>query len=234
VSAAGASDTAPAGTNLKALRQRCWNSAFSAFATAHIFEKRAARLRWQIRMLAFLGIAGPLLVGGLVLAFGASSSSVRWIVPVALGVGVTQLVISGWSLTADWSGAVKTSSERIWVNHALARRFQRLAETPPDALERFLHDFDILAAEEDVSERTDYQLQITDAEKRAGYRAASRHFRRACATCGLESHSLDPASDCPTCGEPSTSWRKLVFWRRLPTWHTAVQAGQPTPPIKSP
>jgi mobilome CxxCx(11)CxxC protein len=228
VSAADDNDTASAGTTLKALRQRCWNAAFCAFATAYIFQRRAARLRRRIRMLAFLGIAGPLLVGGLVLAYGVSSSSVQWIVPFALGVGVAQLVISGWSLTADWSGALRTSSERIWVNHALAKRFRRLAETPPNDLKQFQHDLDILAAEEDISEQTDYQLHITDAEKRAGYRAASRNFRRACATCGFESQSLEPASDCPTCGEPSTLRRRLVFWRK---WRT-VGASQP-PVLKS-
>ena len=202
----------------KSLRGRCWASAFNAFATAFMFERRSARYRRQLRLLAFVAIGIPLLIGAMVRAYGATSTSVAAMLPYVAGLGVVQLVVSLWSLIADWSGGLQQSCERIWVNHELARNFEGLARTPPPDLQR---QFDLLLAEEKVSERTDYQLHLTDAEKRTGYRAASRQFRRACATCGQTAHALEPSSDCPTCGEPSRFWSKHPDWHKLPSGDTS-------------
>lgn len=214
------SDDAPP----KGLRAQCWDSAFAAFATAHMFERRAARFYRNLRWLAFLGIGVPVLVGSLVLAYGLSSSSVAAILPWAAGLGVVQLVVSTWSLSSDWSGGLQRSSERIWVNHELAKSFEALGRTPPDDPKEFQRRLDPLLAEEKVSERTDYQLHLSESEKRAGYRAASRHFQRECATCKQVAYSLVPASDCPTCGEPSRFWAKRLDWRKLSA----------SPPAKTP
>lgn len=199
----------------KGLRVQCWDSAFAAFATAFIFERRAAGFHKRLRFLSFLGIGVPVLVGGLVLAHGATSSFVGMTLPFAASLGVVQLVVSAWSLTSDWSGGLQRSSERIWVNHELAKRFSTLARTPPADPAEFQRQVDLLVVEEKVSERTDHQLDITDAEKRAGYRAASRQFQRACAVCKGTAKSLQPSSDCPVCGEPSRLWAKQRDWHTL-------------------
>jgi mobilome CxxCx(11)CxxC protein len=154
-----------------------------------------------------------LLVGGLVMAYGHTSDSVTTLLPYAALLGVCQLVLSLWSLSSDWSGRLQRSSERIWVNHELAKGFEALGRTPPESPSEFQRQFDLLAAEERLSERTDYQLGITSAEKRAGYRAASCQFRRPCATCRETAVSTEPSSDCPVCGEPPRWWRRRPSWQ---------------------
>lgn len=217
----------------KSLRQRCWDSAFNAFSTAFVFERRSQRFHKRLQWLAFLGIGVPVLVGGLVLAYGTPSSSVAIVMPYAAALGVVQLVVSVWSLTSDWSGGLQRSSERIWVNHELAKGFADLGRTPPSDPAELQRSFDLLAAEEKVSERTDYQLHITPAENRAGYRAASRHFQRQCATCGQAAQSLQPESDCPTCGEPARLWSRRTSYRTLPGPKAKSLPATAAPPTQS-
>jgi len=210
----------------KGLRGLCWDAAFRAFATAAIFERRSARYSRNLRVLSFVGFGVPLMIGGLVMTYGTASTSVSVavVLPYAGALAVVQLVASGWSLVADWSRGLKESSERIWVNHELSKAFEALGRMPPNDSQEFQRRFDVLAAEEKVGERTDYQLHITEAEKRMGYRAASRHFQRACATCGKVARELKAVSDCPVCGEPRRWWLRK---HTVPTAASQAKAPQP-------
>jgi mobilome CxxCx(11)CxxC protein len=228
------SEDTTADPTAKSLRVRCWDGAFRAFATAYMFERRAGALRVKLRWLAFLGIAVPVLVGGLVMTYGLTSPAVAKALPWAGALGVLQLLMSAVSLTSDWSGGLQTSTERIWVNHALAKDFEAIARTPPADPAAFQSRFDILTTQEKESERTDYQLHLSDREKRAGYRAASRHFRRACTACEQVAYSVEPASDCPVCGEPSRWWSRRTDWKTLRKSPMTIQppSDAPTSPTQ--
>jgi mobilome CxxCx(11)CxxC protein len=200
----------------KSPRQRCWDSAFNAFSTAFVFERRVEALAKRVKALAFAGYVPLAGVGAFVLSFGSQSKNLPTLLWGAGIVAVAQALVSTWALIADWSGNLARFTERISINHDLSTRFKRLAESPPPDPARLQQALDLLLAEESVSERVDHQMGISPWELRAGYRAASRQFQRACATCGQVALSLEPASDCPVCGEPGGWVGRRPSWRTLP------------------
>ena len=52
-------------------RGEAWDNAIHAFGTSYIFERRLKAARKKLRWLTFLGIAVPVMVGGVVVTFFA-------------------------------------------------------------------------------------------------------------------------------------------------------------------
>jgi mobilome CxxCx(11)CxxC protein len=165
------------------LRENCWNKALYSFATAWIFEKRASRLRWRLKLLTFLGIAVPLALGGTVASFGLDFKYLGFIVIVAGVLSITQLVGSLWTLVAKWQDEYAYSLESTVVNYGLSTNYKELGENPPQNEELKIKT-NLLDIENRVIEESDYKHGISEKEKRMGHRAALRQFRRACVTCG--------------------------------------------------
>lgn len=186
---------------LTPLCQHAWNKSFYAFATAHIFERRCEKYRRYLQILTFLGIGVPMLVGGIVLAFGLDNGTFPlFILSIALIFSIGQLVFSLWSLVARWPDQLGYALESSWTNHNLSSRYKALASSPQQDLLKFRQQLDMLDIENDQRERLDYQQGITEAEKRMGHRAGLRQFGRACTECGKIPDSLE-ASYCSTCGK---------------------------------
>src|SRR6185436_13026554 len=94
--------TGPAATPLDALRSDAWEKAQEAYGTAYIFERRARRLRNQLNILNFVGLAVPVLVGSIVLGYGLGFKPLGWLVPIAIAIAIAQAVVFSWSLVAGW------------------------------------------------------------------------------------------------------------------------------------
>jgi mobilome CxxCx(11)CxxC protein len=181
------------------IRQRCWDGALEAFGTGYIFEKRANRLRYQLRILTFLGIVAPLMAGAVVLAFGKGALFPAILIPAGI-LGIVQVVGSLWSLVARWDDAYGYSVESMNANYRLSNHYQKLAENPPDSLPELQVQFGLLDREDEFRGAEDYKQAISEKEKRKGMRAALRKFRRECASCNRVPESMKP-TDCPTCGQ---------------------------------
>lgn len=182
------------------LRKKCWNQAFSSFGTGWLFEERVKKITPKLQWLTFLGIAVPVTVGTCVLSFGIEFKYLDFIIGLAGILIVIQLIVSLWSLVAKWNESLVYALESSSANYSDARKYEKLAENPPDIIEEYERKFELLEAKTQIRDREDIKQRITEKEKRAGYRAALRQFQRPCAECKKVPTSLTP-SDCKICGD---------------------------------
>jgi mobilome CxxCx(11)CxxC protein len=181
------------------IRQECWNQALRCFGTAYLFERRARRFRTMLRVLAFAGIAGPAIVGAVVLSFQTDASVLPIILVLAGVLSVAQLIASLWALSAKWDDAHAYASESTSANYRLFGRYRDLARIPPSDAADLERQFELLQAEYRNRSDQDNRQGVTDEEKRRGYRAALRELRRPCPECGNIPASMEP-TDCGVCG----------------------------------
>jgi len=178
-------------------RAELWRSAIESFGTAYIFEKRAAKFRGRMRLLAFSGIVLPLTVGAVAGAFGAGSSILAISIVVAGVLGVFQLGLSAWAISAKWDDSLGYSQESTTDNYRLSKEFATLAKL---ASTTFQLQLAILEAQSQSRDAQDQRQDISDPEKRMGLRAALRQFERKCVKCEKVPDSMEP-TDCPVCGK---------------------------------
>ena len=184
------------GRTKDAIRTECWDKALYAFATASIYERRACSLRRKIRVLTFLGIGVPMLVGSTALSFDSADIWFRILITASSIVLIIQLMWSVWSLIARWDDNLAYALESISDNHRLAREFRELGKNPPADLET---RYAIMKVMDDNRRSSDEKQGITEKEKRYGHRAGLRQFQRACTSCNVVPNSLN-SSECNICG----------------------------------
>ena len=178
------------------MKKSCWNKALNAYATAYIFSERANSLRTKQRLLTFLGIGFPSLVGICVLSFSFYEKILPFLIPVAGLAGVIQVLGSIWALIAKWDDAYAVASEASKKNTSLKNDWQLLVTQWPHDIE---HKYNELYQADSRVEQSDIQRGVSDKEKRKGMRAALLQFGRKCATCAQVPKSMT-ASDCGVCG----------------------------------
>jgi mobilome CxxCx(11)CxxC protein len=178
----------------------CWDNAVYAFGTANIFERRAGVLQRKLKWLGYIGLAGPLLVGLLALGFGATSQSLKRVIPIAIVVGIAQVLFSAWSLVSDWTGNLAYARESATANAELAARYQQLGRSAPESITDLRHRFDLLFVEDGTRRRRDLEKSITDRERCRGLRAGLRQFGRECSACKRVPVSMTPTL-CEVCGK---------------------------------
>jgi mobilome CxxCx(11)CxxC protein len=178
------------------LRQDCWRYAMQAFGTAYIFQQRAHKVRKLLRITTFLGIAIPVIIGGIITSFSAMSGYLPYFITLAGILGIVQLVMSIWSLVAGWDNELAYALESLADNYHLSSEFEQLAKSPPPDLEL---RFEVIRKQNQFREDADNKQDISDKEKRKGMRAALRQFQRPCLYCHEVPSSMIP-SDCEVCG----------------------------------
>lgn len=181
-------------------RRICADSALKCFGTAYIFERRARPIRLALRWLAFLGIAGPAALGGVVAAFNLKQEYIALAVTIAGAIAALQVVISIWSLVASWDASLSYAIESKAANYRLADEFSKLGQTTSLSPEQFDTELGLLETQSDFRADLDNRVDISDKEKRMGMRAGLRRYSRPCAGCGEVPKSLDSTS-CPVCGQ---------------------------------
>lgn len=181
------------------IRKECWNQAVRSYATGYIFERRANLLRFRLQVLTFLGLVVPLLIGSIVLTFGLQLSVLPVFIYLAGGVGVIQLAISLWSLTARWDDKRDYANKSNSFNKNMALRYRQLASNPPRDDSALDLQFQFLEVDYQRQSAEDEIQGVSDKEKRRGLRAALREFKRPCVTCEQVPTSMKP-SQCDTCG----------------------------------
>lgn len=183
----------------EALQRECWDAAFRAFGTASIFERRALSLKRKLRLLSYVGIVVPIFVGGSVMGFG-QFDALPVMIAVGSVVGVAQMAVSTWALTANWvdghSYAVGSNVE----NKELARKYEELASRPPTSPKAFQEQVKLLNAVDKARQSQDYQQGVTLAEKRFGMRSALWKYDTPCHGCKTVPTSMTPG-ECDVCGK---------------------------------
>ncbi len=178
----------------------CTDRALFAHGTAQIFLARSIKYRNRLRLLSFVGLAGPLLVGAVVIHGLVTDKSMSLLLPVVGIVSVAELLVSAWSLAASWAENLSYSQRSTAENLALSSSFREVAQrasNPPDDLEVRFAD---LRGRDEVRRAADADRGVTNKEKRYGLHAGLLHFQRECVTCKVRPVSMD-STNCKVCGE---------------------------------
>jgi mobilome CxxCx(11)CxxC protein len=184
---------------LQTLKAAAWNKALESSGTAYIFEVRARRLGKRLNYLNFLGLAVPLNVGAIVLAYGIKA------IPICSAIGVFQLVVFAWSLVAKWVDRYQHSVQALVSNRSLAQKYESLAKEEPAGLLDYRHRLDVLDATDSAQRAEDYQQEIREAETRMGMHAGLRQYERECAGCHITPIRMEP-TECGVCGDFPKRW----------------------------
>lgn len=180
-------------------RKDCWDKAIHAFGTAYIFEKRYNQSRIKQRWLSFLGIAVPVLVGGIVVAFFGIDQLkplLGVLIVIAALLSTIQLVFTIWSLVAKWEDETVYGSESSVDNYEIARMYEELAKHNPSD---FDSQYKLLEYRNNRRSSEDGKKGVIEKEKRMGMKAGLRKYQRACVKCGQVPDDLD-STDCSVCG----------------------------------
>jgi mobilome CxxCx(11)CxxC protein len=183
-----------------AICKDCWNRAVDCFGTGKIFEQRAARYRWKINLLSYLGVGVPAIVGALAIAWGKDVLEGSNVLLVASILGIVQIAISIASLVQSWPTELDYSNESASANLKFAEEFKKLAETaqtPPTDLHSQANQ---LIALDQARSQQDSKKHVTEKELRWGHRRGLRQFRRECAGCNTIPIDLK-STKCGICGD---------------------------------
>jgi len=181
------------------LRSQCWDKAFYDFATSYIFIRIGKRYKRKILALTFLGIIVPVIVGAIFLSFVPSQNIASLITIIASIMLIAQLILSVWSIIAQWNDKYSYSLESVSANDRLSRNFKTLAENPPSEYQTFQIKYEYLKLEDDFRNDLDSKQLVSEKDKRYGHRAALRQFQKGCSGCSEIPQSLKPTK-CNICG----------------------------------
>jgi len=182
------------------IRFECHDKAFHAFANGHIFERRAKKYKARIKALEFAGLVVPVVIGGIVIAYGPEQS-----IPLNIALFVVApftivlLVISTLSLVYQWSDKLSYSSESSADNYGLSGDFKELGTHPPQTLDDLKLKYIELKTKDDIRSKQDIAQNVKPEEDRRGMRKALIQFQRECVKCEKIPDSM-ASTDCPVCG----------------------------------
>jgi len=180
------------------VRTKCWDGALHAYGTSFMFQRRARILGQRLNVLTYIGFLVPVIIGGLVLAYG-HFKSLPTVIAIASAFALAQTVVSLWSVVGGWVAGYSYSATSAADNARLAKRYEDLAVLPPDDLTLFRHEYEKILIRDESRQEQDYQQGVNEAEKRRGLRAAFRQYERECPGCGKQPISMEP-TDCDICG----------------------------------
>lgn len=182
----------------ESLQRECWDAALHAFGTASIFDRRALVLKRYLRRLSYVGLVVPVVVGSSVMAFNQFDALPLMIIVGGL-IGVGQMAVSAWSLTAGWVDKHAYAVSSNVDNKRLSEDYRTLASRPPSSGKTFRERVELLNVANRARKDNDEQQEITSDEKRFGMRSALRNFQRPCGGCHIVPIGMKP-SDCDVCG----------------------------------
>ena len=169
------------------------------FLTHAIFERREAILGRRIKLVGYMGVVVPGIVGLVAMAVGSDSKLPSYLFVVASVLLGIQFVVALLGTFMRWDELFGQAARSEEANMALYREadwsFRQFATLPNPVDEvRRLRD------RESELMRTDYRQQITEQEKRFGERSAHYQRQTKCSICGQIPKSLAASGDCDTCG----------------------------------
>ncbi|MEU7902187.1 mobilome CxxCx(11)CxxC protein [Actinoplanes sp. NPDC049118] len=185
------------------IRFEIWDRAFYATATASTFEYRAELLKRRLRLLNFVALVVPVIVGSLALGYGAGFRYLSVAVAIGAAIGIGQLVISLWAVVAAWVENYGYAITSLIDNQKIARDLEALVQKPTSDSKELQRRFDLIKVADDARQAQDYAQGLTDEEKRRGHRAALRKRGMKCSGCGEIPMSMAP-SECGVCGQYKT------------------------------
>lgn len=196
------------------LRQEAWENSFHTFGKGFIFDKRAEHFSKYVNLLKVFGIVTPVSVGATAMGYGIDSEILKSIINIAVPLLIIQLIFSVLAVIFKWDDELAYSYEASQDYNNLSSSFEKLGNIPPDNVEMFEKNIEILEARYLSRSAQDAKHSIKEWELRKGMRYALRQFKRECVGCKLIPLSMD-STDCDVCGKFESELKKGVRkWTR--------------------
>nr|WP_252360496.1 mobilome CxxCx(11)CxxC protein [Escherichia coli] len=98
---------------------------FISYGTSRIFDRRMRSLDWKRKVVTFLGVFVPLMIGCAVLSFGLEAPFLPLCITIAGVASIMQLGFSLWSLVSGWdrsySDCMAASSLSVLARYPIER-----------------------------------------------------------------------------------------------------------------
>jgi len=178
------------------------------FGSWQAWKRREKIYRVGLNILTYIGIAAPLLVYGAVSlqSFFPGAAIVRWSEFIAGLLLLLQLLISTWSLVANWNTNLAFYERAFQENHYFYEEWKELLETCKDPSKTKFIDKRI---KELVLERkkrgSEEEARATEDDRSYGNRYVHFQYKRPCQTCKKVPSSMKPCG-CKNCGN-------FRYWR---------------------
>lgn len=167
---------------------------FNTFGTARIFEKRVKNYALLIKLLNFLGLAIPILIGLIYLAIGSVDDVVKsW----AIFLGAVQILVFLWSIIDKWDDKHQYSILALQRQDELFTELSDLDQQDKN----FQTLFDRLLEKERRYKQDDISKSISNKEIRYGTRKSLYRFQVTCQMCNEIPQTEKPAKGkkCDNC-----------------------------------
>ncbi len=181
------------------LRRKCNDNALHAHGKAYVFEQRVSVFCRRLTVLKWLGIAVPILVYGIIASFQLSPGWQTGIIAAASFISTLLLVLSVWSLAANWEQQYSKSLQAQIDYAELCRLYRELGTSTLLELHEYKAEISRFDSLMEKADNLAMELRISDEEKRMGMRAGLREFRRKCAGCGEMPTDINSTA-CNVCG----------------------------------
>ena len=180
---------------IKNIRQDSWDKALFSFGYSFLYQRRYRIYRQWLRLLLFIGLGVPMLVGALAMTFGLKP----WVVVIASIVGILQLMLNLFAVVQKLDDEVIYSQKAAVEHSQLSDGFKQLGKNPPTAKTKVKHEYEILQTRLSSIDATDKEHGLKPKELRRAHRAGHREFRRECVACDIIPTDMK-SDDCGVCG----------------------------------
>jgi mobilome CxxCx(11)CxxC protein len=184
------------------IRKDCWGFIFHTYGTIRLFEKRAKHLQTGRTWITFLGVVVPVVVGGVVLGFGADMTSkdvFKYLLYSAGSVGLIQLILSTWSIVSRWDEKYEYAMKSVVENTKLYNDWDDYRKRQIVDNAESEQKFNDIKSRTDQQEFRDISQNISDKEKRFATRSALFYFKQQCHVCNEVPKDMKPGK-CSGCG----------------------------------
>jgi mobilome CxxCx(11)CxxC protein len=177
------------------IRQDAWDKALFSFGYSFLYQRRYRIYRRWLRLLLFVGLGVPMLVGALAMAFGVE----KWVIVVASIVGIVQLMLNLFAVVQKLDDEVVYSQKAASEHSFLSDAFKQLGQNPASSKTKVRHEYELLQTRLASIDSTDKEHGLTPKELRRAHRAGHREFRRECVACNTTPTDMKSV-DCGVCG----------------------------------
>jgi mobilome CxxCx(11)CxxC protein len=181
------------------IKKECWDNSFHNLGTSYIFQERVKCYKILIKIITILGLAVPLILGGIVLSYGNKSIVLLIALLIAAPLSILQIALSGISLALGWDDKLAISLESQTDNRIIGEEFEKLAKFPPNNIDEFRMQFEIIKIKDQSRKNQDDKISFSNREIRKGMRYALWIRQKECATCKIIPVAMTP-TNCKTCG----------------------------------
>lgn len=176
--------------------------ALFCFGTAKIVENRMKRLKLANRIIKFLGLFIPLIIGGIVLSFGSCSTLQPMFTPILGALALVQLVLSLWALVANWDQMIidysESKTKNLYLCDVLIDIYRNYTddETKYDSIYK-----EFILRDTQQRDNDNKNFNFSDKEKRLGMRYGLWLYQWPCAECNKIPNLRKPDKKCSVCGK---------------------------------